>query len=233
MPNHVTNIVTCEGSPEVLKSLLNADGDVDFNAVVPMPEGYKDFQPHCGIEDRCLAALGLAGNPGENLSGMDAVIARLKFHNIARDISTPASREDVQMVITALSLWLNHGHLYWYPWSLEHWGTKWNAYSQTIEDESLRFDTAWSTPKKIFMALSAKHPEHEIKVSFADEDFGANCGVLTLKGGEIISEWLPEAYTFEARQFAFNVRWPGEDPADHEMDENFEYIEDEDEDEVA
>src|SRR5690606_21345130 len=51
------------------------------------------------------------------------------------------------------------GHTDWYEWRLENWGTKWNAYSQSLERESdlsatLRFDTAWSPPQPILEKLA-------------------------------------------------------------------------------
>ncbi|WP_340621903.1 hypothetical protein [Xenorhabdus siamensis] len=36
MPNHVTNIV--EASPVVIQSMLNDDGAVDFDVILPMPD---------------------------------------------------------------------------------------------------------------------------------------------------------------------------------------------------
>ena len=46
----------------------------------------------------------------------------------------------------------------WYDWQCENWGTKWNAYDQSIEDQGygsfeIRFDTAWSPPFPIIEAL--------------------------------------------------------------------------------
>lgn len=40
MPNHITNIV--KAPKEVLDSLINEEGEVDFNLIIPMPESEKD-----------------------------------------------------------------------------------------------------------------------------------------------------------------------------------------------
>ncbi|AZC26763.1 MULTISPECIES: hypothetical protein [Pseudomonas] len=68
------------------------------------------------------------------------------------------------------------------------WGTKWNAYHQTVDTDGcqLTFDTAWSAPEPVFKALSALHPSEEIIVLFADEDIGNNCGTIKLKAGSIV-----------------------------------------------
>jgi hypothetical protein len=80
---------------------------------------------------------------------------------------------------------LMYGHADWYSWSIENWGTKWNAYSVWVDedDECITFDTAWSTPHPIFAALSRLLPDATIIVKFADEDIGYNCGVLAYRNG--------------------------------------------------
>ena len=51
----------------------------------------------------------------------------------------------------------NYGQNNWYHWSIDNWGTKWNAVDTRVElnDESLyyTFDTAWDCPREIVNAL--------------------------------------------------------------------------------
>jgi hypothetical protein len=74
----------------------------------------------------------------------------------------------------------------WRRWSIDNWGTKWNAYGQrsgqTNPDE-LRFETAWSHPEPIINALCARFPDREIQVAYADEDTGYNLGVYAVRPG--------------------------------------------------
>ena len=75
----------------------------------------------------------------------------------------------------------------WYEWRCRHWGTKWNACEDGtphLEGTTYVFDTAWSTPAEAIYLFSAKFPKVEFKVSYADEDFGYNCGVYFVKGGK-------------------------------------------------
>jgi hypothetical protein len=81
-----------------------------------------------------------------------------------------------------------YGKSNWYTWSIENWDTKWNAYSVAWDFDTLYFQTAWSTPAPVLIELSKKFPDTEIKVEYADEDFGSNCGIVIYKNGEIISE---------------------------------------------
>jgi len=72
----------------------------------------------------------------------------------------------------------------WYTWRLKNWGTKWNCYDIIISDTEVQFDTAWSCPEAIIKHLSIVHPDHTFTATFADEDIGYNCGVLTFTNGE-------------------------------------------------
>lgn len=73
-------------------------------------------------------------------------------------------------------------------WARKYWGTKWNGYDETINDDktSITFDTAWTSPFELIKALSKKFPTAEISVEYADEDLGRNCGYYLMLNGEIM-----------------------------------------------
>lgn len=76
-----------------------------------------------------------------------------------------------------------------YEWCRDNWGTKWNAYQhKKLSNTSIYFQTAWCAAKPIFDALSAKYPELEFIVEYADEDIGSNAGKLHYKNGLINAE---------------------------------------------
>lgn len=74
----------------------------------------------------------------------------------------------------------------WYNWSIDNWGTKWNAYDSDFGGTGVIFSTAWSCPMPVFEKLSAMFPETTIYVEYADEDLGFNVGTLTFLGGKLI-----------------------------------------------
>lgn len=82
----------------------------------------------------------------------------------------------------------------WYEWSLQNWGTKWNAcdakYSTTDPQHELWFDTAWSPPVAVFEALAKQFPTHEIVIQ-SDEFLNHLHVVFTLKGGQVA--WADDA----------------------------------------
>ena len=51
-----------------------------------------------------------------------------------------------------------YGKNNWYDWSIENWGTKWNACNTEVVDDTgnllyYRFETAWDCPRQIALAL--------------------------------------------------------------------------------
>jgi len=79
-----------------------------------------------------------------------------------------------------------YGYDNWYNWSNANWGTKWNAYDvEHISDTEVQFDTAWSCADTLIAKLSALHPTVELVLTYADEDTGSNCGIITYNNGEI------------------------------------------------
>lgn len=79
----------------------------------------------------------------------------------------------------------------WYDWSIENWGTKWDAYDITLMSNYIEFDTAWNTPLPIFARMS-KELDIPIYATYSDEDiFGGNCGGLRAIDG-IVERVPPE-----------------------------------------
>ena len=65
-----------------------------------------------------------------------------------------------------------YGENNWYDWSVDNWGTKWNAYyCERIDDSTIKFFTAWSVPEPIYKNISEMFPslKFEFKYSYEDE----------------------------------------------------------------
>ena len=96
----------------------------------------------------------------------------------------------------------------WYDWSVENWGTKWNAYEIEWNDGSVRFQTAWSAVPKIINALSKKFFDVTMDYQWADEDVGYNCGFFKIRNGCSICHKNPIGGSKEAFEHSFQV-WGG------------------------
>jgi len=107
----------------------------------------------------------------------------------------------IENVCQALRNKRTFGASTWYEWSIENWGTKWNAYSTSQYGNAIAFDTAWSMPDPIFRALSARYPKLTFRVDYAEGDIGSNCGTCVYNAGQLVEEIEPA----EPRTFALSV----------------------------
>lgn len=97
----------------------------------------------------------------------------------------------------------------------------------------IRFETAWSCPEPIFKEMAKRFPHLEFQIRYADEDRGSNCGSITLKNGklaygEVAPSWSKqsEEERFKWLKFAFEVQHPGDKPQQHGLNDQFQYVDD-------
>lgn len=184
MPNWVSNVVYFEGEPERIKELLNKvkskENEFDFDKILPTPRGYliaEDFLHK--YQDAPLKEC-----IDENF---DEAITAFVVDKLGKD----CTEQDIKDTIKAV----HHDKIKqgavqpaWYQWRCERWGTKWNTDGATADETGAGFNTAWSTPAALMQILSEQFPDIKIKVLYADEDIGNNCGTYELLGGRFISE---------------------------------------------
>ena len=102
----------------------------------------------------------------------------------------------------------------WYHWRITNWGTKWDASfgepfiglstgegsdieksveakGATVTKDTLvyKFDTAWSPPTPVVVAMGEQHPELEFVLRFG-EPGGGYAGELNVEGSEVIETVL-------------------------------------------
>lgn len=191
MPNHVLNVLQINGTVVQKDLVLDAlagewedeeDKDtprpIDFSKIVPRP-------PSLDIKSGIEAMVVRYESEGNT---MDDIRARPSFDQVVYE----QCKENVRL----------HGAPTWCEWSIENWGTKWNAYQQKILDYGLiEFQTAWNCPRKFLQMLAARFPDVELIVKYADEDFGSNCGILTYRNGILVSWEEPD----DPKQFAYKL----------------------------
>ena len=96
----------------------------------------------------------------------------------------------------------------WLRWSVENWGSKWDAIDGSELDpeqggDTLVFTTAWTTVEPVFTALSKLFPEQTVGCCWAEnENPGTNVGEMSLKNGEKVSEWIPDDYSRDAYELS-------------------------------
>ena len=217
--NHITNILTLVGSESDVKKVREAIAGVnveseelislDFNKIIPMPSSLS-------ISSGSTTDFGLAvimsrekGDHSQILKIMNYPWAKAEGLNTPEKMCQHLIDEDKANLTEGLLAFTNlkeYGHMDWYSWSIANWGTKWNAYSiESIDDISIKFQTAWSSPLLVIKTLSKQFPNVEMMIEYADEDFGYNCGRTVFKEGEEITSEQPEGGSVEAYLLAIEI----------------------------
>lgn len=225
MPNHVTTVI--KGSPEAIKAIRERfsskekNGEfLDFAKVIPVPS------------DVCQGDLPWSSEEvkaPETVAQKAAVETITKLHAKAADISSP--HDEIQTALGAiLKIAATHGFdlkamgfpvRSWHDWNVEVWGTKWNSYSCDFQQDKIWFDTAWSSPAPVIAEISRQLGEDVVlKVEYADEDIGHNCGAYEIRGGEVGAKLKLEPGSEDAIRFACRIK--GQDPSEYLQGDDYD-----------
>lgn len=152
MPNHCTNLLSCTSGKnigEVIKPYLTSDGkNIDFNKILPMPEGIEKTIAYSTIESIT-----------KEQTDEEREAEKVKL-NLLKEDNTK-----------------QYGFPDWYEWCVNKWDTKWNAYNcWTLEDDfnkvedfgDIGFQTAWSPPIAVIREL-AKLTGESLRMAYYDE----------------------------------------------------------------
>jgi hypothetical protein len=180
MPNHVTTHCVITGPRDELErfrtTMIRApegkdEETLDFDLITPMPRTLKTMtagsNANLGIEL-------LTGEPKPCIFGLisqsyldfpwiqDLGITSIEELRAWGEKERPDAIEAGEAAITAHR---QTGFYDWYDWSIANWGTKWNSYHFSIDNDdvgddklSFRFDTAWGFPSPIFEKLAGMFP---------------------------------------------------------------------------
>ena len=199
MPNHITNII--KASPAVLAALKGPESLVDFNSIIPMPEGLQSSNTE--VSNNRVAQILAQRSTWPDLAAFQTwpeFLAALKPDQLAmikRETFRYFTPEDMAEICQTVKTIHTTGFSSWYDWSCANWGTKWNAYSVQEIPGGVQFDTAWSMPEPVISALAARFPDERIEIKYADEDIGSNYGWVIYDGQNGPEEMeIPDGYDF-------------------------------------
>jgi len=196
MPNWIRNKVTFDGSVKDIEIMLESiktvlDNEtlyIDFQKIMPMPESLLISSGT--NNDTGVSLINHLNGDSTDLKGMLNYpwVKKENINSVDELFEYFQNKEDYQNLIElgqkSIDNIKNYGHKDWYSWSCENWGTKWNSSDSNIDDnQTLWFDTAWSTPYPVLLELSSKFPDIEFTIEFADEDIGSNTGKYVMKSG--------------------------------------------------
>jgi hypothetical protein len=182
MPNWVSIVANFEGEQKDIDNIFNLIKGVDengeatkfdFNRLIPMPE-------ELDIESGGRGITGLAYLFRHAESSDEEEIIAKAYSNecMFDDIRTANVTDDIdegtiKMGRQYLSNHKKYGYCTWYRWTINNWGTKWNACNVSVGEKSIYLDTAWSFPVPIFEKLIEICHENNVVMSgyFCDEDY--------------------------------------------------------------
>ena len=72
----------------------------------------------------------------------------------------------------------------WYDWSIENWGTKWNACEVSLDGYEYYFETAWSPCSPVIAALAKRFPEAVMRYTYSESGC-CFCGVEEYHDGKL------------------------------------------------
>lgn len=240
MPNHITNIITApkhvidalRGDEEnpvdfnkiiPMPAILNGIAEDSYTPLAKFLAGALKPGSDSGISEAIrLLEVGAAGcRLKESLpDNVDIILFmgrvwRGDEYNISylRRMLLEEGRmseKSFEMLTRAMEAYKTCGAFTWYDWSIQNWGTKWNAYDAVFGDsgESVTFNTAWSAPMPVLGRLSEMYPDADISIMYADADIGSNQGHLRLHAGDVTEFQIKDPIAF-----AFDVI--GGDPEEH------------------
>ena len=209
MPNYTTTTIKVpEKYWDKLKELLdvkkdeNGDYSADFERLAPIHPDLLKTQSGSGsyrtddirgFFEEQLKFQNEIANPifeelyNDTITRSEFVEASVKALYKDKEITDLVTKilgclENVQTFIEGYFNLQRYGFVDWYEARNTLWGTKWNACSVFVSEDShvITFQTAWSTPVGILKKLNKFMP---MTVSYADEDMGGATGIYLLKKG--------------------------------------------------
>lgn len=205
MPNWVSNEIHMRNIG-INTKLYNNEGNFDFNSVIPMPESVLNtidgsetniaiklvlyianqrYYLYSGIESRLFdATVSDRELILDNSDLLDDIKKYMNWNNI--DFDT-AVHELIEKGLQYIGNMCMYQHPTWYDWACRNWDTKWNASStEVLNDNCVRFNTAWNVPEAVLLQLSQIYPYDEIIDNWIEE--GGMCGITSFYNGEKIQD---------------------------------------------
>lgn len=180
-------IVKCseEEAKQIMEEIKGKNGVVDFNSIIPMPMSIPNYATD---ERELLEALAaFCAIQQVPWPKMDVVRDRYVRSMYSRYVNKEfvVSRLPVRIMYLIGQLVYHNlttnGYLYWYDWSRNNWGVKWNAIDPEVKLDKgkliITFYSPANIPSEIIETLAKKHPNAKFSGYFEEDNNGADCYV--------------------------------------------------------
>ena len=228
MANQVTNKITLQGieqtkNDEAFAFLKGANGDIDFNKIIPMPTELI----HVGAGTRedeawmCYLAkeLGIYKDLDKRLAWPWVVEEGIKTREQLLDYYAKKYEKEEKTLPEEyktefetifeygkylFGIYQKYGYRNGIKWAIENWECRWNAFNISREGNTIKFDTVNTYVINLMLTVSEKFPDVEFLYETCDEERHF-VGRYTLKAGEIISKLEPEEGTEAEKEIYIKV----------------------------
>lgn len=211
MPNWVTtriNIINNDGTFSFKRDFQS------FNDVEPMPEELKNT---------------VSGSTSSSVKSYIRKFPTIAYDNkkILLDIIKLNDPEFYEEKYNQIDYYINcfqkYGHVDWYDWANENWGTKWDMHILHVDDDFIEFNTAWAFPAELIEKFASKFDKHEFFGEWAEEQLGYYTGTFDIADGTYNIEH-DESDSKEAYERYFDIWGEDENYVFNEESNTYEYI---------
>ena len=171
MPNWCRNVLKIKEKNELVK-IVNAEEEVDYNILLPMPEdlnvtsgGMNDRDMYIYLSKGCT--VDISETPAMAALRGSSVLAALinskridSFKESYMKMNEEEKEKSCQDGQKLVENFMRYGAITWYDWCCANWGVKWNASDTSIAQNGdvteIFFYSPWSPPRKWLQKLSAE-----------------------------------------------------------------------------
>jgi hypothetical protein len=191
MPNWCENDLYIYGPDRtaVLDAISSKDGAFDFERVVPMPAVLAATEKSSDVTWGRIILGENDADAREYLKYGWAVAAGLTTVEALKAFLAKEHPTAVDAARRAQAAYAETGYWDWYDWSVNHWGTKWNASAARLDRQERRdkltFSTAWSPPRPVVAALGRRFPANTFSLRFYERG-AALKGRFKVRGARVL-----------------------------------------------
>ena len=192
MPNWCRNYLKLKNENDLVK-IVNAEGEVDYNILLPMPEDLDVTSG--GLNDRDIYIYLSKGCTIEITDNVPAIIflkrdsftasfitkERIEsFENSYTEMSEDDKKKSYEDGQKLVENFMRYGAVTWYEWCCANWGVKWNASDTDInkkgKEVEIFFCSPWGPPSGWLQKLSKEGVEFTLDWSEEGGFYGTITG---------------------------------------------------------
>ena len=179
--NENTKVLTFNGTVPMPDTLRITSGSTTDRAIAYLLAKKDDYSEIDKIAEYAFAPKAYGFKVGDEIN--------LKRVKILKAMEKEVTKSEIEEGEKALLNEKMYGHKDWYNWSVDNWGTKWDACDSVTNNDTenelhLGFDTAWSPPTPWLQKVTEKYKLLKFTLEYTEEGMGFE-GKTFARNGEM------------------------------------------------